>query len=375
MAQLRPWLRRAGGLLVAGVLALAWLAWPPAASWDALRLMGALAGVDGALPPPPGASAREDASFTAATRTYAADWYPPPGGTRAGLVLVPGAAPEGRRDPRLVEFATMLSRFGFGVLVPDVPSFRELSPSPDSVRVIAGAADALGRRLGEGVARGIGAFSLATGPAVLAALEDPPDFLVLVGGYHDLEGTLRYLTTGDHLVDGVHRRVTPDAYGKWVYALANARRLSAGPERDALQALARRRMRDPGAPLDDLVGGLGEEGLAIYRFVDNTDPGRFDALLAALPAPVRADIAALDLAGRDLSGLTGESLLIHGVDDAVIPYTESVDLAAALPEGHVHLALLHGLAHVDRDIGWADAWKLWRVLKVLMAQRDRSHGP
>jgi pimeloyl-ACP methyl ester carboxylesterase len=211
---------------------------------------------------------------------------------------------------------------------------------------------------------------------VLAALDDAPDspvdFLLLVGGYHDLPRTLTFMTTGYFEAEGQPRQREPDAYGKWVYALSNAGRLPEPADRAALSAMARRRMEDPGAPIDDLLAQLGPSGRAVYEFIDNRHPARVPDLLKRLPAGVRADIEALDLATRDLSGLRADFILVHGLDDAIIPYTESVSLAHALPPGRARLFLLEGLHHVDREIRGLDVWRMWRSVQAVLAQRDRE---
>jgi hypothetical protein len=305
-----------------------------------------------------------------------ADLYLPQTPARAGLVLVPGAAEGGRRDTRLVEFAGALARCGFAVLVPDIPSFRELRPAPDSTREIAGGVIQLrrGGELAAGLRLGIGAFSIASGPAVLTVLDgaagEQVDFLLLVGGYHDLPRTLTYLTTGYFEIHGQPRRREPDSYGKWVYALANAARLPNPDDQAALEAIARRKLQDPDADVEALRRRLGPAATAVYAFITNTEPRRVPDLLARLPRPVRADIAALDLATRDLSATNAEFILVHGFDDTVIPYSESVSLAQALPPGRARLYLLEGLHHVDREVRGADAWRMWRALQAVLQQRD-----
>jgi hypothetical protein len=148
-------------------------------------MLADLAGLETPLPDDRPSFERRGLGFTANGVWREADLYTPQAdpqtagesAVRAGLVLVPGAAETGRRDSRLVEFAGLLSRSGFAVLVPDIPSFRELRPSPDSVREIAAAVAELrdGGVLGDGQRLGIGAFSIASGPAVLAALAAGPD--------------------------------------------------------------------------------------------------------------------------------------------------------------------------------------------------------
>jgi acetyl esterase/lipase len=350
--------------------------------YDTTLMLADLAGLETPLPDRRPAFERRETRYTADGERRDADLYTPQiaGGTvvRAGLVLVPGAAETGRRDSRLVEFAGILARSGFAVLVPDIPSFRELRPSPESAREIAGGVRELreGGVLGAGLRLGIGAFSIASGPAVLAALDAGPDsqvdFLLLVGGYHDLPRTLTFMTTGYFEAEGQPRQREPDAYGKWVYALSNAGRLPEPADRTALTAMAQRKMQDPGAGIDDLLAQLGHAGRAVYEFIDNRDPARVPDLLTRLPDGVRADIAALDLATRDLSGMRAEFILVHGLDDTIIPHTESVSLARALPRGRAQLFLLEGLHHVDREVGGLDAWRMWRALQAVLAQRDRG---
>lgn len=344
-------------------------------SYDALLVMADLVHVELPLPDSRPEVLRRDMSYRLDGQEHPADLYVDAAGPRAGLVLVPGAAPEGRADPRLVEFAHVLARSGFAVLVPDIPSFRELRPSPESTREI-GAAFASLRNNVPLPARGklgIVAFSLAAGAATLAALDptiaDRVGFLLLVGGYHDLERTLAYMTTGYYEVDGQPHYREPDAYGKWVHALSNANRLPDPAERAVFTALARRKLEAPDAAIDDLLAQLGPAGNALYDFVTNTDPERVSRLIRDLPPGARSDIAALDLASRDLSGLRAMVILVHGFDDNIIPYTESVSLAAALPPGRARLFLLRGLHHVDRDFDALDTWRTWRVMKILLSQR------
>jgi pimeloyl-ACP methyl ester carboxylesterase len=182
------------------------------------------------------------------------------------------------------------------------------------------------------------------------------------------------MTTGYFEADGQPRQREPDVYGKWVYALSNAGRLSEQADRVALAAMAHRRLEDPVARIDDLLAQLGPAGRSVYDFVDNRDPARVPGLLTRLPAAVRDDIAALDLATRDLSGLEADFILVHGLDDTVIPYTESVALARALPPGRARLFLLEGLHHVDREIRGLDAWRMWRTVQAVLAQRDGEPG-
>lgn len=319
---------------------------------------------------------RETIVFSVEGRHYRGDLYRPGEKPCSGLLLVPGAAEEGKDDPRLVAFATTLARARFTVLVPDMASLRKLQVNPGNVGEIR---DAFAWLVAENERApkkkgGMVAFSYAAGPAILAAqdpeIREQTDFILAVGGYHDLPQVLTFFTTGWFRHGGKWRHLDPNDYGKWVFVLSNLGRLDDPVDRSLLEAMARRKMTDLAARLDDLAQHLRPEGKALYAFITNDDPQRGPELQQQLPAGIRADISALDLANKDLSSLGARLLLIHGYDDSIIPFTESIALASALPPGQARLFLVDGLAHVDLEPGLRSRFRLWRAIYLLLVERD-----
>jgi len=97
---------------------------------------------------------------------------------------------------------------------------------------------------------------------------------------------------------------------------------------------------------------------------------RTPALIDALPAAIRTEMEALNLANKDLSRLRARLILLHGTDDAIIPYTESMALTAAVPRWRAELFLIDGLAHVDVRPFGLDRRAMWRAIHSLLAQRN-----
>jgi pimeloyl-ACP methyl ester carboxylesterase len=223
---------------------------------------------------------------------------------------------------------------------------------------------------------------------VLAALE--PDirecvrFIVAVGGYHDLFRAIRFFTTGHFEAGGTEGYVTPDDYGRLVFAYGARAYLSAPRDRDLIERIAERRQQVRAADVADLVAGLSREGEAVYELAVNTDPARFPALLAELPPAMRADLDALSLHNKDLGRLKARLLLIHGRNDTLIPYPESLALAQAAPEGKARVWVINRvLGHVDLSLGHAfsrqfvsrvlpDIWRMFCAVDALLSERDKS---
>jgi hypothetical protein len=328
------------------------------------------------------AALRQTIAFTVEDRSYAADLYRADDAPRAALLLVPGLAPDGKDDRRLVDLAVMLARADFAVLVPDIASLRAQRVSAENVRQIADALAYLVRARSEilpaagGPAPiGIAAISYAVGPALLATLEPELqgeiDFMVAIGGYYDVEAVVTYFTTGFYRDGNAWAKGTPNDYGKWLFVSANADAIMDMRDRITLRAMAGRRMADGNADIADLIPLLGPEGRAVHALLANDDPDQARRLIAALPDRLLRNLTALNLRGRDLANAPHSVVLIHGRDDRIIPVSESLELGSALPAERSHLYVVERLAHADLEPGdWRDILTLWQAAYRLLRLRD-----
>ena len=311
-----------------------------------------------------------------------ADLYRGVASPRGVVVVVPGLTSAGKDDVRVVAFAKSLARAQFLVLVPDIANTRSLKVSAADGAFIGDAIDELARRFGGGAERSVGlvAISYAVGPALLAASQTPTGrhvrFIVAIGGYYDIDTAIGFVATGYYRApDGSWQHATPNEWGKWVFVRSNADRVADPADRDRLRRIAERRLADPRAGISDLTARLGPDGRAVYDLVSNGDPARAPVLIGRLPAAIRDELRRLDLKGRDFRAIAGPVFLIHGRDDAIIPFSESVKLAEALGP-RADLTILDHFAHVDAgDIGFADGLRLWGAAIRILEQRDRAAPP
>lgn len=320
-------------------------------------------------------------SYRRAAGPASADLYRSSQQPRGAAVMVPGLTPDGKDDARVVAFAKSLARAQFLVLVPDIANTRSLKVSAADGAFIGDAIDELAQRFGGGAEPSVGlvAISYAVGPALLAASQTPAGrhvrFIVAIGGYYDIEAAIGFVTTGYYRApDGSWQHATPNEWGKWIFVRSNADRVADPADRDRLRRIAERRLADPRAGIGDLTARLGPDGRAVYDLVINSDPARAPVLIGRLPAAIRDELRRLDLKGRDFA-IAGPVFLIHGRDDAIIPFSESVKLAEALGP-RADLTILEHFAHVDAgDIGFADGLRLWDAAIRILEQRDRAAPP
>lgn len=294
-------------------------------------------------------------------------WLPADRTPRSGLVLAPGFSELGRDDPRLIPVAEALARAGFAVRVPTLPGAARLTLDPADVAAMRRAAEAEGAA-GRRVA--LAGISFGAAPALLAGQGLPASLVVTLGGFHSMTDVATFAATGAHRApnEAGWRRDAPNTLAPGAFLLAIAEAMPQPADRTLVRAAAERRLSDPSAPLDDLAARMGADGRAALALVAEREPEAMPARLAALPAPARAALAALDPSAAALRTCT---LAIHGLADPVIPSTQSQALAAALPPGHAVLVLVPGFGHVEPSgVPLPGQLALIRAMRALLGWRD-----
>jgi dienelactone hydrolase len=339
-----------------------------------------------ALAPSP---ARESISFLTGGEERAADLYRPPQGARAGIVLVPGVVARGRRDTRVVALANTLARLDFTVLVPDMPGVRGFRLRSSDVREVADSFAWLASRpaLAPPGHIGIAGFSYGAGPVLLAALQpdirDRVHFVLAVGGYYSLENVVTYLTTGYYRVDQARGKapetghLSPHPYSEATFIRSNLDFLERSVDRGYFRDYAAYLTGDRTDEDEPVPARLAPDAQAFHELLGNHLPARVPALLGRLSPRMRTELEGINPAAHDLSRLRADVILLHGRGDNLIPYTESIALAGALPASQVQLFLIDGLAHVDFRPKVHDIPQLLAAMEALLAARvspqDRAH--
>jgi len=230
------------------------------------------------------------------------------------LVLVHGYSPEGKDDPRVRQAAALLARAGFDVAVPTVPGLTRGRLRPEDAAPVVAALAA------RAAPTAILSVSIGAGPALLAAAEpavrERVGIVLSLGGYASAAELLRFFLTGDFQWGAIRGHVTHDPEIVRQFIEANA---------DLLDRPARDVLADPAAA----ASALQAPPPSLTRLLDQLSPER-------MVRHIRARL-----------------VLVHGVHDPAVPYTESLRLAAARPE-RTRVILVGVVGHVEaaRGVAW-----------------------
>ena len=285
-----------------------------------------------------------------------ADLYLPSDTTRRlpGYVLLHGLTCTARAHPSLQRFAQAVCASGHIVLVPEIPEWRALNVAPAiTIDTIRAAVRALHDRVEVDPERiGLFGFSFGATQALVAAAD--PDVarllrgLVAWGGYCDLQRLFRFGLTGEHDWNGQQYVMDPDPYGRWIM-LGNYLTRVPGHEDDGDVAVA----------VHELARIAGERAIPSYdpamdpvkhEIRARLDPAKralFDRIAPPANQPAagtpenrelgdalaRAALAVDPLLDPQpvLGGIRVRTILAHGRDDRLVPFTETLRLAQALP--------------------------------------------
>ena len=300
------------------------------------------------------------------------------GRRRPAWVLLQGVTVPGRHHAGVRRMARALAAAGHLALVPEVPSWTALHVDPRQAEPTVRAALAC-LAAWPGVDRGrvgLMAFSVAATWALeVAAGELGRDLraVVGVGGYGDLRRMMRAMLVGEHEWAGRRWRYTPDPYGRWIlgadllprldgeaYGRPEEREAAAWALHQLATTAGRNGARAGTSVYDPLIEQLRAAvpvgtrpawdllAPASRQLVPDRAAGL--ALADALAAAGLRAYPALEPAGR-LDGLAVPTILLHGRGDVLIPFSETLRLAAELPPGARRSVTITGV------FGHAKVWE------------------
>ncbi|MDQ4005820.1 MAG: hypothetical protein M3135_05915 [Actinomycetota bacterium] len=262
------------------------------------------------------------------------------------VVLVPGAAPGGKDDPRVVRVARSIARAGRTVFVPDLIlserrlDERDLDSIVEATVALAGRPDADGRVALLGVSYG-GSFALVA--AADPRLEGRVAIVATFGAYFDLRGVIQAVSTGTSIVGA--RRVPWEGHplaGQILAAQAEA--LAPESSRPGLRAALQAEI-DPSE--------LSPDARAVFDLIENEDPSRTFGLAAALPADGRRMLERFS-PSMVAGDIEAPVVAMHSTDDPAVPYAELLRLRAGLPTART--VGVEAFRHVDLRAAGPAAW-------------------
>ena len=150
-----------------------------------------------------------------------------------------------------------------------------------------------------------------------------------------------------------------------MFTISNSELLQSPADRDSVRALLVYDSDD----VDHALVELAPDARALYDLIANEDPQRVATLIDKLSPRIKNELQGINPAKADLSQIKAQVILLHGRGDTMIPYTESIAIAKALPGDQVALFVIEGYAHTNVKPKREDLPQLLAAMELLMQQR------
>jgi len=290
-----------------------------------------------------------------------------PGQPAPAIVLIPGAAPVGKDDQRVIRVARALARAERVVFVPTLELAERRFVEEDIDRIARCAVALAGHELVRGRVTLLG-FSYGGSFGLVAAADPRLDGrlaqVAVFGAYYDLIGLVQAVTTGVSLVDG--RRIPWQGH-PLAQAILRSRAITLAPPKEQNALLV--------ALETGSSGELSPRARAIYDLLVNRDPARTFDLAARLAKPAR-DLLARFSPSSVADRIEAPVVAMHSTDDPAVPFGEALRLKRGIPR--TRLVGVEIFRHVDFSAGspaaWLgatdDLWDAWRFTSWILESQE-----
>jgi len=295
---------------------------------------------------------KEEVTFYYGAQEVVADIYRPADGGRHGaVVVIIGAAPQARTDPRAVRLARNAARAGVVMMIPELKHLLRDEMVPEEIEALVTAFRYLREQeFVDGERVGYLGFSVGAGMALVAAsdprISNDVAFFGSFGGYYDLRDVIAAVTSETITYNGQREEWHPD--DKTVHVLRHSLIYYVDDPGDR-DILSRIFLEDDQSARQE-VGELSPRSRVIFELLDNHDPDRAQELLAQLWPQDAATLRRLS-PSASIDGLHTELFIVHDRHDRFLPCAESRRLAeAARGQNDVYYAELDLFRHVDPTV-------------------------
>jgi len=264
---------------------------------------------------------------------YALRIYQPKGVQKPipAAILCHGTTPKGEKHEALNLFAANLARIGIRSYIPELPILKQALVREETLQRIKRLYSLIASR--EEVRKDcilLAGFSFAGGFVLKASTESyiNPATIFCYGSYYDLESSLRYFLTGRAQFGGVTLNISPHEYSRAVFFWNYLDQMELDMDMKKLRKCMHLFITNEQDKARALVGSLGEHERAFSNMAfDTADKNGIDIVEQALPK-IRNQIQSIS-PKYFLDSISAPIFLAHGVQDTMIPYTETLALAEA----------------------------------------------
>ena len=289
--------------------------------------------------------------------------------TKKTVIIFLGASPDGENHKAINLLAKIMSKSGYNVFVPRIPPLKKLDISNKNVDWIAYIYDLIQSREDVDsnyiIALGI---SYGAGMLLKASLDkrikkNPPKSIYLYGAGCNTETILRFITKGEFIVNNEVNKIKPHDWGLTVFFHHFIDDMDFGFNSNNIKEVIELRINNNKIEAQKKLEKLNSREFAIANSIIS---GKIIPEVQVIVDNILKNKSQYieDLSCRGICGhITSKVFILHGANDSMIPYTESIQLNKLIPNSELLISYLFEHKGISTNRGVL--FKLKEILRLI----------
>lgn len=260
------------------------------------------------------------------------------------VILFHGASPYGEEHPGMINLALALAKSGIKVYMPRLPKLMNLELTKDTIDLISHFYLFITKLSNKKIIPA--GISFGGGLLIKAMLQDKiknkqPKSILTYGTYYSLQTSINFLLTGRIKYKEIDDFVKPNDWGLIVLFHNYLPGIDAGFDTTHLQKILELRVANKIIESDLLVENLCSKGKKILNDIYNSNQTpEIKNLLEKMKLKYKKEMLSIS-PSEVCDKINFHVFLMHGANDSMVPYTESIKLNNELPQSTIFLSGLY----------------------------------
>ena len=284
--------------------------------------------------------------------------FKPQTAKKTTFILFPGASPFAEEHPGMIGLATTIMNLGYNVFIPRIPPLKALSVKSENIEWFARAYEQILCRDDVDETK-VAIIGISFGGSLLlkATLDEriksnPPRSMLMYGSCFDLESGLNFLLSGEIKHNGKIVHIPPNDWGLTVLFHNFLKEVNTGFDTTAIQTILAARVAEKLDEVERLKAELNEHDLVLVEAVLS---GKYNSQIKKISHQIiksQKDVLDEVSPSSFCKNISMKVFIMHGANDSMVPYTESVKLGDNLPNNKLLISYIYEHKEISTNSGF-----------------------
>jgi len=276
--------------------------------------------------------------------------------TTQSVIIFPGASPYAEEHPGMIMLANALRNVGFNVFLPRIPNLKNLLIVKENVQWFEHCYLELLKHKNINsspmvVGLSYGGANLLKSSLSKSMQSNPPKSILSYGTYFSIESSLDFFVTGNITYNDKSFKITPHEWGTIVIFYNFISTIETSHDQEKITKLLKYRIEDNDLEVDKIKKSLNDNDKKLIEKILNGEIDQDIKLLIEKMIDQNRDLLEYLSPQKWANNISTKTFIIHGANDSMVPFTESVLLAANINKSELLISFLYEHREISTDRG------------------------